>query len=218
MNPRMNPTNQPNKMKAKLLTETGTLYCDGYIAKRGITVIDRGTTLSLGGTDHARDDLEIGDGRVTSRLAGWEIAWAPAGPDNQPCLPMGLPRTRRISGEGVLFHNFWGRYSAQLDLECGSPVDAAHLRDELNSRLLDLSPYRDPCFNLRAAGARLASGDPETVVLLVDGDDLPRVRRLFCEWGACPADIDRMVGVDRGPLFSFAAIVDEDTAPASVAA
>ena len=58
------------------ITETGTLYHGGLIAERGITVIDKGDTITVGGVEHLRADLIIEAGRIGSRLTDyWHVAW-----------------------------------------------------------------------------------------------------------------------------------------------
>lgn len=59
-----------------IITTNATLFDDqGYRVKSGITVRDHGDTISIGRTEHLKEDLIIGDNSITSTLAGWELTW-----------------------------------------------------------------------------------------------------------------------------------------------
>ena len=62
----------------KHITKSATVFAaDGYIQNLGVTVIDHGDTVSIGATNHAKEDLIITPTNIMSRIAEptWEVAW-----------------------------------------------------------------------------------------------------------------------------------------------
>lgn len=53
---------------------------NGYITDRGVTVVehpetsDRCATIQINRTEHRADDLVISADKITSKLAGWDVA------------------------------------------------------------------------------------------------------------------------------------------------
>lgn len=45
----------------------------GYLQQSGVQVCDHGDTISIGATEHPKDNLEISAERIVSRTHGWEV-------------------------------------------------------------------------------------------------------------------------------------------------
>lgn len=60
----------------KTITTNGTLINgDGYIAARGVTVIDHGDTISIGRSEYPKHELIIGDEEIVTKTAdpAWKV-------------------------------------------------------------------------------------------------------------------------------------------------
>ena len=58
----------------KYITTAATLLnSGGYIAARGVTVIDHGNRISIGRDDYPKTEVVITDSRITSKNGKWEV-------------------------------------------------------------------------------------------------------------------------------------------------
>lgn len=79
--PAVSPT-QPTASTKRVVLSTSALVlsADGFIQERGVTVISWPETvttceiISIGEGQHRADDLIVTVDRITSKIAGWEVA------------------------------------------------------------------------------------------------------------------------------------------------